>query len=76
MTCALKRVLLLLNILIPWICLPVLGQKHVNHWVDSVYQSLNPAQRIAQLLIVRAYSCNDTVYNDSLCRLVDQYNPG
>ena len=55
---------------------PVAGQHNKKQWVDSVYRSLSPAQRIAQLFIIRAYSSKDTTYNDSLCRLVEQYNPG
>ncbi|MEI7663483.1 MAG: glycoside hydrolase family 3 N-terminal domain-containing protein, partial [Bacteroidota bacterium] len=45
-------------------------------WVDSVYRSLSPEQRIAQLLIIRAYSCRDSVYNDSLNQIVQKFNVG
>ncbi|MCK9203779.1 MAG: serine hydrolase [Bacteroidales bacterium] len=39
-------------------------------WVDSVFRSLSPEQRIAQLLIIRAYSDRDSVYNDSLINII------
>ncbi len=45
-------------------------------WVDSVYRSLSQEQRIAQLLIIRAYSGRDSVYNDSLVQIVRRYNIG
>ena len=45
-------------------------------WVDSVYKSLTPEQRIAQLLVIRAYSCNDSLYGDSLTRIIQQYDVG
>jgi len=45
-------------------------------WVDSVYKSLTPEQRIAQLLVIRAYSCNDSLYGDSLTKIIQQYDAG
>lgn len=45
-------------------------------WVDSVYRSLTWEQRIAQLMIIRAYSCRDSVYQDSLLTVVGKINPG
>lgn len=45
-------------------------------WVDSVFRSLTPEQRIAQLMIVRAWSYKDSVYDDSLTRIVANYNIG
>jgi beta-glucosidase-like glycosyl hydrolase/CubicO group peptidase (beta-lactamase class C family) len=47
-----------------------------SSWVDSVFKSLTPDQRIAQLFIVRAFSDRDSVYNDSLVNLVRKWNPG
>ncbi len=45
-------------------------------WVDSVFNSLTPDQRIAQLFIIRAFSDRDSVYNDTLTNLVRKWNPG
>jgi beta-N-acetylhexosaminidase len=45
-------------------------------WVDSVFQTLSPEQRIAQLLIIRAYSDRDSVYNDSLTTIINKWNIG
>jgi len=45
-------------------------------WVDSVFQSLTQEQRIAQLLIIRAYSDRDSVYNDSLIARINKWNVG
>jgi beta-glucosidase-like glycosyl hydrolase/CubicO group peptidase (beta-lactamase class C family) len=55
---------------------PASGQNPEKKWVDSVYNSLLPEQRIAQLMVLRAYSWKDSVYNDSLVRIVKQYNIG
>jgi beta-N-acetylhexosaminidase len=41
-----------------------------SHWVDSVYLSLDTNQRIAQLLIVRAFSTKDQRYSDSLTAVI------
>lgn len=45
-------------------------------WVDSVFSSLTAEQRIAQLFIIRAYSDRDSIYNDSIGRMIRQWNPG
>jgi beta-glucosidase-like glycosyl hydrolase/CubicO group peptidase (beta-lactamase class C family) len=45
-------------------------------WVDSVYHSLTPAQRIAQLMIIRVYSNRGSAYEDSITRLIRLFNPG
>ncbi|MEI7664271.1 MAG: glycoside hydrolase family 3 N-terminal domain-containing protein, partial [Bacteroidota bacterium] len=55
---------------------PVIGQRNNSGWVDSVYNSLTMEQRIAQLLIIRAYSWKDSIYVDSLTRIVKKYNVG
>ncbi len=55
---------------------PAAGQHNSSAWVDSVYNSLTIEQQISQLFIIRAYSSKDSTYNDSLARIVQQYNPG
>jgi len=45
-------------------------------WVDSVFRTLSPEQKIAQLLIIRAYSSRDSAYEDSLITEVKKFNVG
>jgi len=45
-------------------------------WVDSVYESLDTNQRIAQLLLVRAFSTKDSLYTDSITKVVTGLNVG
>lgn len=59
-----------------FIAIPVNGQHADSKWVDSVYNSLTVEQRIAQLLIIRAYSWKDSLYNDSLSMIVKKNNVG
>lgn len=46
-----------------------------NQWVDSVYQSLNLEQRIAQLLVVRA-NLADKDYDPNIAKYIRNYNIG
>lgn len=50
--------------------------KPVDHWVDSVFNSLTPDERIAQLLMLRAYSNRDQAYVEELTTLVEDLKPG
>ncbi|TAE26676.1 MAG: serine hydrolase [Cytophagales bacterium] len=45
-------------------------------WADSVFNSLTPDERIAQLIMVAGYSNRTRVYEDSLCNLVRTYRLG
>ncbi len=47
-----------------------------EEWVDSVFRSLSLNEQIAQLLVVRAYSNRDNLYNDSMADLIRTYNIG
>ena len=47
-----------------------------TNWVDSVFNSLSADQRIAQLLVIRAFSDRDSVYNDSLTHVISTWNVG
>jgi len=50
-----------------------------QHWVDSVFNSLTPQQRIAQLMVVResGISSGRTVfYTDKVDQLIRDYNIG
>lgn len=62
------------------ICLLFLNEKLLakndTAWADSVYRTLSLRQKIAQLLIIRAYSDKDSVYNDSLTRIIKDNGVG
>jgi beta-glucosidase-like glycosyl hydrolase/CubicO group peptidase (beta-lactamase class C family) len=45
-------------------------------WVDSVFNSLNPAQRVGQLFMLRAHSDKDSAYEQNLENLIRKYQPG
>ena len=52
------------------------GSVNDPSWVDSVFRTLNPEQKIAQLLFIRAYASGDSLYEDSLVTLVSTHNIG
>jgi beta-N-acetylhexosaminidase len=45
-------------------------------WADSVFKSLSPDERIAQLFMVAAYSNKDKAHVDEITRLVKDYKIG
>jgi beta-glucosidase-like glycosyl hydrolase/CubicO group peptidase (beta-lactamase class C family) len=47
-----------------------------NAWVDSVYESLSMEERIAQLLMVRAYSNQGPEHVESILEMIRQFNIG
>jgi len=50
-----------------------------TRWVDSVYQSLTPDQRLAQLMVLRESGLNNghaEIYGDKIMELVKRYNIG
>ena len=50
-----------------------------THWVDSVYQSLTPDQRLAQLMVLRESGINNgqpEIYGEKVLDLVKRYNIG
>ncbi len=47
-----------------------------SQWADSVFTSLTPDERIAQLIMVAGYSNRNRAYEDSLCNLVRTYRLG
>ena len=47
-----------------------------SHWVDSVFNSLNSDQRLAQLFMVAAYSNKDMKHVAEIRELVEKYNIG
>jgi len=51
-------------------------QRTDSIWADSVFRQLSPEQRIAQLFMIRAYSCKDSTYRDSLTSVIEKFQPG
>jgi beta-glucosidase-like glycosyl hydrolase len=50
-----------------------------DKWVDSVYRSLTPQQRIAQLMVIRESSMENNqpiIFSDSIKNIIKQYNIG
>ncbi|OFY87340.1 MAG: hypothetical protein A3F72_17210 [Bacteroidetes bacterium RIFCSPLOWO2_12_FULL_35_15] len=47
-----------------------------THWADSVFKSLTPDERIAQLFMVAAYSNKDKTHVKEIKKLVTQYKIG
>ncbi|MCD4679785.1 MAG: hypothetical protein K8S00_05295, partial [Bacteroidales bacterium] len=45
-------------------------------WVDSVFQSLTPEERIAQLMVIRSYSNKPSSYYTKITKLINEYNIG
>lgn len=74
------KIITLALFLIPVLPSSVNGQNRQQFdpgtWVDSVLNSLSTDQRIAQLLMIRAYSNRDAQYLTDLVALVAEVNPG
>lgn len=52
-------------------------ERYLNHpWVDSVFNSLSPEQRIAQLVWVDAYSNDNYKNQNEVAELIKKYNVG
>lgn len=47
-----------------------------DHWVDSVFTSLSSDERIAQLMMVAAYSNRGKAHEDSILHLINEYKIG
>ena len=45
-------------------------------WVDSVYRSMSPDERIGQLFMIRAFSGRDKIYNDELTEIIKSNHVG
>nr|WP_299754982.1 glycoside hydrolase family 3 N-terminal domain-containing protein [uncultured Pontibacter sp.] len=45
-------------------------------WVDSVFNTLSPEERIAQLIMIPVYSNKDQAHIDSVSRLITKYKVG
>ena len=51
-------------------------RSEAQHWADSVYQALSPEKRIAQLMMVAAYSNRGEGHKQKILNLVNQYGVG
>ncbi len=47
-----------------------------THWADSVFKTLTPDERIAQLFMVAAYSNKDKAHMKEIKKLIDDYKIG
>ena len=47
-----------------------------KHWVDSVFNSLSPQEKIAQLMIIRAHSNLGADHVATVTDLITKYNVG
>ncbi len=47
-----------------------------DNWVDSVFNSLSPAEKIAQLIMVQAYSNKGPEHTKATIQLIKKYNIG
>ncbi len=45
-------------------------------WVDSVFNSLNLDERIAQLMVIRSYTDQESSYYKNISNLISEYNIG
>ena len=56
--------------------LPPFLQQDSKKWVDSVFATLTPDERIGQLIMLAAYSNRDRAFEDTLARQIMKYNVG
>ncbi len=47
-----------------------------NHWVDSVFTTLNRKQKVAQLFFIRAHTNKGKAYSDSVANVIKHEQPG
>lgn len=55
---------------------PPFLQHYEDKWVDSVFQTLSPEERIGQLIMVAAYSNRDRLFEDTISSLIKDYKIG
>ncbi|WP_299820452.1 glycoside hydrolase family 3 N-terminal domain-containing protein [uncultured Pontibacter sp.] len=51
-------------------------EENDSHWVDSVFNALTPDERIAQLIIIEAFSDQGPKYEADVLRLIKKYKVG
>ena len=55
---------------------PVFRKDMENHWVDSLFNSLTPQERIGQLIFVAAYSKCNIAHEVAITDLIRKYKIG
>jgi beta-N-acetylhexosaminidase len=55
--------------------IPVFMQD-TSKWVDSVFNSLSPEEKIAQLIMIPAYPYKDTLHSNHIAEIVKKYDVG
>ncbi len=58
------------------ITLPLQTDTIREKWVDSIFTTLTPAERIAQLIIIRSNSDQNQAYYDTIAKFIERYNVG
>ncbi len=58
------------------ISLPLKKDSNREHWVDSVFNTLSPREKIAQLIIIRSFSDQDQAYYDTIAKQISNFNIG
>ncbi|MFZ4740336.1 MAG: glycoside hydrolase family 3 N-terminal domain-containing protein [Bacteroidales bacterium] len=56
--------------------LPLKNDPERLKWVDSVFNSLTPTERIAQLIMIRSNSDQNQAYYDTIAKYISKYNIG
>lgn len=51
-------------------------EQPTSYWVDSVFNTLTPDQKIAQLMIIEAFSDQGSAYEADVMRLIKKYQVG
>ena len=47
-----------------------------NHWVDSVFKTLNRKHKVSQLFLIRAHTNKGQAYADSVAKVIRKEQPG
>ncbi|GAB2700016.1 hypothetical protein GCM10027037_25910 [Mucilaginibacter koreensis] len=79
-----KKIQFVFALLLLMSAAPVLAQEtsyidllnRPNVWVDSVFKTLNRREKVAQLLLVRAYSNKGKAYEDSIAQVIQDQKIG
>jgi len=50
--------------------------RHESAWADSIFNTLSPEERIAQLIMIPVYSNRDRAHEDTIAGLVEKYKVG
>ena len=50
--------------------------KYDQMWVDSVFATLSPDERIAQSMMIAAYSNRNKAFEDSIAKVIQKYKVG